>query len=283
MAEALGLDDLRVAALTGLGVARTTLGDQAGLEDLERSIELAGAVGPLEVARSEFNLGAVLANLGDLAGAFEHQAVGAAAAARVGEPAMVRWFESEALFERYWRGEWDAALVAADRLRERVDADTGDWALHACGLIRTEILLARGDLAGALDESEALLEFSRAAKAPQALLPALAIEARVRVALGDEPGAGALLDELFAAWPGSSLLPGFWTADAAAAAAALDRAEEAAAIAERASPRTRWVEAALAFLHGDYDAAADSYAAIGSVPDEAYARRRAAATEGASA
>src|SRR5204862_530468 len=77
------------------------------------------------IARSHFNLGSTYANLGDLSRASEHYARGAEAARRSGEPSVVRWFEAEALYELYWRGDWDGALAAAAELTEGIAADSG--------------------------------------------------------------------------------------------------------------------------------------------------------------
>jgi hypothetical protein len=57
---------------------------------------------------------------------------------------------------------------------------------------------------------------------------------------------------------------------------ALGRSEELEAVAERASASTRWLDAARAYAAGAFEEAADIYAEIGSAPDEAYARLRAA-------
>ena len=57
--------------------------------------------------------------------------------------------------------------------------------------------------------------------------------------------------------------------------AALDRGEELLSATETAPP-TRWIEAARLYAGGDFAAAAEVYAQIGSLLDEADARLRAA-------
>ncbi len=152
------------------------------------------------VARSHFNLGSTYANIGDLGRAFHHYALGAEAARRFGEPSVERWFEAEALYERYWRGDWDRALADAAALTAEVGADSGNWALLDAALVRGAILLARGNVDTAAVEADLALGFARAVDVPQALLPALPSAARVALAAGDTDAARALLHELLEAW-----------------------------------------------------------------------------------
>jgi hypothetical protein len=56
----------------------------------------------------------------------------------------------------------------------------------------------------------------------------------------------------------------------------LNRAEELVAATERLASTTLWLDAALAYVGRDFVGGADVYARIGSLPDEAYARLRAA-------
>ena len=56
----------------------------------------------------------------------------------------------------------------------------------------------------------------------------------------------------------------------------LARTDEMQEWLQRSAARTPWLKAAALILDGELEQAADVYAAIGSVPDEAYARLRAA-------
>ena len=69
-----------------------------------------------------------------------------------------------------------------------------------------------------------------------------------------------------------------WLAYALPAIIALGRGDELSEVAKRAPVKTRWLEAALALTTGDPREAARIYAQIGSLPDEAHARLRAAET-----
>ena len=93
---------------------------------------------------------------------------------------------------------------------------------------------------------------------------------------GSTTDAGPLVAELLDRWrenPVTFASP--WLAYAAPSIFALGRAEHLAKTAKLAPMRTRWLDAALA-LAGNPAEAARIYAQIGSLPDEAHARLRAA-------
>jgi class 3 adenylate cyclase/tetratricopeptide (TPR) repeat protein len=274
MAETLGLDELKAFTLTAVGVAKTSIGDERGLQDLAESLDLAVRNGaPDHVVRSHFNLGSTYANLGDLERAFEHYTEGSDLANRLGDPRPIRWFAAEALYERWWRGDWDDALAASRALREELGDDAG-WVALDAGIVCAAILTARGLLDDARDEVERALDFARAAESPQALVPALASAARLSFAAGDEAGARERLLELLESWRESSFMPGFWVADVAVVAAGLGEDAAFADAAEHVRAPTRWLDAATAYVQGRFDDAADLYERIGSRPDEAHARLR---------
>ena len=67
-----------------------------------------------------------------------------------------------------------------------------------------------------------------------------------------------------------------WPVDLAIVLAELGRGQELVKLAARSRPPTVWLDAAAAFAAGEFQRAADRYAAIGSLPDEAFARLQAA-------
>jgi hypothetical protein len=132
---------------------------------------------------------------------------------------------------------------------------------------------------GALDDATRALDFARAAEDPQMLDPALAFAAHAEVVIGSPDAGVGHAAELLASWrsrPGTHPVSA-WVVDLAYALHAAGRSEELLAPAAAASVRTRWLDAVAAFAAGDFDAAADLFAAIGSRPDEAFARLRAGA------
>jgi tetratricopeptide (TPR) repeat protein len=112
------------------------------------------------------------------------------------------------------------------------------------------------------------------------LYPGLAFAARAARATGRSDDAIVLIDELLGLWRDrpqtvlQSHLQSF--ADAAEVLSALDRGAELDALGADAWVQTRWIEAAGAYVRGDFQLAADIYEEAGSLPDEAYARLRAA-------
>src|SRR5262249_24949380 len=61
MSDELGLAELQAHALTNLGMSRAQIGDRGGLDDLEKSIEIADAINSIESARGYGNLASTLA------------------------------------------------------------------------------------------------------------------------------------------------------------------------------------------------------------------------------
>ncbi len=273
MAEELGLDELRAHALDNIGVARAGIGDRGGIADLERSIEIAVALGSPEAIRGYVNLGTTVAEIGNLQRAFDLYAEGRAAAERLGDADRIRWFESERLYELYWRGRWDEAADLADRLIAETDA-AAQTTVTDYRLVRGRIRLARGDPGGAREDARWVLDLSRGASYPQELYPALAFAARAQLACGDVQEAGRLAQEQLRLWSasGGETPASFWSADLAWVVRALGRESDLLTAAESVRAPTRWLDAARAVAEGKLAAAADVYAEIGSKPDEAVAR-----------
>jgi hypothetical protein len=107
------------------------------------------------------------------------------------------------------------------------------------------------------------------------LVPALSLQARVLESAGRREEAAAVAHDLLTVWP-QRCPTSYWVADLAFTLRELGRSavlDEAAAAAPAAS---RWLEAASAVSAGELATAADVYAGIGSLPDEAMARLAAA-------
>jgi hypothetical protein len=148
-------------------------------------------------------------------------------------------------------------------------------------LVSGWIALARGDVDAAVANADRADAFSSHADDPQNLYPALAFSARALLAAGQKDNASRALDVLLSSMRQMPSLPSFWVLDLVVALDALGRADELIEVAGT-SPRTRWLDAALAYARGDAAGAATICAAIGTRPDEAYARLIAAerATDG---
>ena len=278
MAEELGLDDLRAHVLNSIGVARAMMGDRGGLVDLERSIGISRELKSAGVVRGLNNLASTLVTLGELDRALHLYAEARTEARRFGLAAPLRWLLAEQSEDHYWFGEWDEALeLVTDLIREAEDGPRHLREVDA-RIVRALIRLARGDATGADDDSDRALEFAREAEDPQILFPALATRAFALDQLGRLDRADGLVEELMRRWRESPATPGSsWLAIAAAAAIDCRREADLVEAGATAHVQTKWLEAATTFATGDAAGAARLYAEIGSQPDEAYARMRAAA------
>jgi class 3 adenylate cyclase/tetratricopeptide (TPR) repeat protein len=278
IAESLGLQELSAWALAIVGEARWHLGDRGGEADLERSIALSDAINSPRSVYSYGNLADLVGSMGDLERSFELQKAARRRAERYGLTSFMRWLQVEQVGEEYWRGRWDAALARADAFLAEVEAGAPHFMWGSCRVFRGWIRLGRGETDGALEDSEHALEFARAAKDLQILYPALAFRARVLVAGVEREKAAACADELLALWRERRdvSLAFHWILDLAYAVDRLGRGVELRETAALARTRTRWLEAATAYASGRFLDAAQIMASIGSRPDEALARLRAA-------
>jgi len=145
-----------------------------------------------------------------------------------------------------------------------------------CRIIRGTIQLARANAEAAFADARRATDAARGTRDPQTFNPARAFEARASLAVGDHERANALADELLDAWGSGGVPPGHESVDGVWAFSELGRGREFAEALDRARAQTPWHEAARLVVAGDPAGAADVYAEIGSVPDEAYARLRAA-------
>jgi tetratricopeptide (TPR) repeat protein len=274
-----GNEELRASVLNDIGIARMYAGDASGLADLERSLEIAVAINSVEAIRAYGNLASMLADLGKLERRNEMVAKGRAAAERFGVGERIRWLAAESVLELYWNGSWDEAHVRLDELVGDFEK-TLFWMELPCRVQRGRIRLARGDDAGARADAGRAIERGRSAKDPQVLWPALAFGARALVAVDPEE-ARLLSQEVLSAWRAkkfSSSGASEWLSDIAVALGVLGMEAELIEAAPLVPLSTPWLAAARSYATGDFYDAAKTYAEIGTLPEEAYARMRAAET-----
>jgi class 3 adenylate cyclase/tetratricopeptide (TPR) repeat protein len=271
-AQELGLDDLQAEALDSIGVARFAGGDPGGVEDLERALSISRELGSPEIVRSLKFVAGTRVLLGELERSYALFAEGLQAAERFGDAYNIRWLRAIGVMEHYWSGRWDDAVRDADTfVAQSVLAP--HYMEATCRRVRGQIRLARGDVDGALDDGQEALASDRRARDPWFLNASLAFCARVLAAAGRTDEASQLADELLEIWRTGERVASFEAGDLAAVLAALDRERDLRAVRHP----TRWVEAA-ASLADDPRRAAELFGEIGSRPDEAYARLRAAAS-----
>jgi tetratricopeptide (TPR) repeat protein len=278
IADALELRELRVSALTTIGIARSLTGDPGGIDDLRRSVEAAGEIGSPESVRAYYNLGAMLGISGQLLASFAALAEGRRLAQRFGDAAWIAWYDAERLYEHYWRGAWDDALALADRVAGAADAPAS--VEFDASLVRTWIALARGNDEDALASVRRAHALAREAPDPQNLHPALALRARATAELVDTGEAAGYVDELLDDFAQRPTPPGYWVFDLAVASRRIGRGADALEPIRSSAPETRWLQAANAIVRGELANAAKLFAAIGAEPEEAYCRLAAASDAG---
>jgi len=278
MADAFGLERQRSQVLNLIGLARILSGDHAGVADQERAVAVAQRANLPEGAAAAGNLAETLIVLGDLARGFELQAEARKLAERFGSVIDQRWLQVSLAWQHYLEGHWEAALTEADQFLAAVAAGSPHFAETACRQLRGVVRLARGDLPGALADATRAVELAVQRDEPELLLPALVLHAHALLAGGRVEEAGARADEVAAtlAERGAQAASPYWPGELAVVLLDLGRAAELVELAATVASPTPWLLAAAAMAAGDFEGAADRYAELGSLPDEASARLRAA-------
>jgi class 3 adenylate cyclase/tetratricopeptide (TPR) repeat protein len=275
MAEDLELDDLRAHTLVTVGTSRALSGELGGVTDLERAIALAREANSPQSSRGLNNLATVTAHLGRLPQAFELYEEARKEARRFGHGIALRWLETERVAELYWRGLWDEALERT----EVVWDGEGEIALQEIDMliVRAKIRFARADVDAAVRDVGKALDVAHEADDVQSLFPALAASAHIALAAGKPSEAGELVNALLAHWDRvGPVLPSWWLADLASAMEGLGRGAEIELVHDRVAVATLWFDAAVSAAGGAWLRAASLFAQIGSAPDEAFSRLRAA-------
>lgn len=273
MAAELGLDELRVNALTNLGPARNQLGYyDAAVADLEHAIAVGTKLGSAEVIRAYVNLASVRAGQGDMREARRLHEEGFELANRVGHGPSLRFLRAELADDAWFLGDWEPLVRTADEYEAEAAGGTPHYLLGTLLGRRGFVRIARGDLEGGIADSERSLELARDAKDPQALAPALGTSAYALFIGERRQEALARVDELLA---DARLLDWALSPPLALAVAGLGRT--AAALAILGDHLTPWHAAFEAVLRGDVVQAADICGESGIRPGEALLRLSAAA------
>jgi hypothetical protein len=146
-----------------------------------------------------------------------------------------------------------------------------------CRALIAAIALARGESDVAWAEMQRAEAAARPTRDPQTVNSALAFKAHVALAVGETTAAGELADELVAAWRSIGIRQPHELSVAPLVFSELGRADEVlAALDAESRAITPWHQAARLLAAGEHVGAADVFAEIGTVPDEAYVRLKAA-------
>ncbi|HSF62166.1 MAG TPA: adenylate/guanylate cyclase domain-containing protein [Gaiellaceae bacterium] len=277
MAEELGLEGIRAHALNNIGTARANAGDRSGLDDLRTSIDISLEHNLPEARRGLNNLASLVFSFGDIRRAEALSRESAEVSERFGIIAAAYWDRAELAFCAYYAGRWDDAMRELNSLIEQSEEETRHYMEASCRDFRSRMSLARGDVGGAVDDVTVMLELAAGIKDPQVLHPARAAAANVFLDAGRREDAASQVDVLLAELQAGDVTDvNFCAPQLAAAMDALGRGQEFLERAPGLGTATPWLEAASCWVRGEFGRAADLFGEIGSLPDEALARLRAA-------
>jgi len=274
IAEQLGLESLRAHCLSSIGVARVCSADVEGLVDIERAYAIALAARDGWAAwRARVNLAdCLLWQVGDAARAFAQRRELEPLMVAAGSWPVTRWNQSYDAWESYWRGAWGETLRICDDFIEQVEAGFPHPIASELYSLRALIRVTRDDEA-ALDDARAAVTCARRVQDPRVVYPAIAFNAQVAAELGGHGEAKRLMDELLCE-KGPEPFPSY-VVPLALSAHRCGRADDVLVRLEELAP-TPWRDAAAALLRGAHVEAAERFATIGVLPEEAHARLLAA-------
>ncbi len=270
LAERLGLDEIRIHALTTIGSAKEFLGDLTGRDDLREAIAIArdidspllpGALNNLSVPLDAFDIRESRALEIE---ALEH-------AERYGDHEIARFLHGNLVVMDWLVGRWDDALERADHLIEECEAGSPHILEGPTRLIRACIDLARGDRHRAVPDLERALMLARAGRADaQSLVPALVRNAWGRLRIGDVDTARSLFTEALPLLEEDPFARPWLLPEVALELGETERVR--AALTQL--PVSPGRAALLAVLDGDFAEAARLHAEVGSLIFEAEASLR---------
>jgi class 3 adenylate cyclase/tetratricopeptide (TPR) repeat protein len=254
LAEQLGRDDMRAHALNSIGLARISIGELDGLDEVETSRELARRVGGPEYLRACGNLASVLVALGQLQRSAElhHEALGIASEIGYEEP--TRWLSAEIAIDHEIAGEWEEARIMVDQIIPGYE-ESPFWIEPQARVCRARMLIADGQIAQAVADSDRAVERAREGRSFQSLCDPLSFRARLHAELGELDAAEPLLADLLDTWTkarsyylGPWVLEAWYTAWHIGDEARLDNAISA-------MPPNPWLAAGASLIRRDFAAA----------------------------
>jgi tetratricopeptide (TPR) repeat protein len=273
--EELGRPELRARLFSVIGTCRVALGDDDGIYDERRAIEIARTGRAIfELDRAMNNHQGSLVQLGRLKELDDNLEEWRRTFEEVrGNRA---WLLAAEASGDFIAGRWDDALEHTERFLAEFGQGTTHYVESTIRPIRASIELARDQTAEARAEVERAVAVAERSGDPQILGWSLSARACVLLAEGQAEEASADLDEMLSI--GERIAPGLNEAAAlpvfAWLAVDLGRGQEAEPVIA-ASRHTPWAAVARAILSGESATAADLLSELGHRPAEAYACLRA--------
>jgi class 3 adenylate cyclase/tetratricopeptide (TPR) repeat protein len=185
MAESLGLDDLRVHALTTIGSAKEYLGDTTGRRDLERAVEVGRLANSPMVAGALNNLTVFLDTV-DMQYVDELNRQAQREAERFGDATLLRFLRGNSIASLWILGKWDEAMSIADDFIAECEQGSPNILEGPARLFRGYMTLARGRVEAAFSDFRRGLELAREAFSSdrEILVPALVRNAWAHLQVG---------------------------------------------------------------------------------------------------
>jgi len=268
VAEELDIDEIRVHALTNIGVSRVGSGDPAGVGDVERALEIGRTTNSPDTPRTMNSLAACFSILGEPRRGYPLIREALLRARELGNTPVARFTMGLIPGIDFDEGSWDEALGQLDAFITEAEEAVGHALEGTSRWYRARIRFARGDLQGATEDAERGLVAGRRAGDPQVLIPALSFMAWLKVRTGSQPEADQLLDEVTDVAMRSSE---YVTVERALTLVALRRMPDLERIVEAVGP-TRWRELFSLIATGKFGNAAEVAEQTGKLPDAALLR-----------
>jgi tetratricopeptide (TPR) repeat protein len=268
MAEQIGDASVAARALNTIGLARVHEGDEDGIRDLERSVEVSLGSNAAGVAGSALNnLASALSTVGRLSEGLARLHEARAIYERHGSSASLIWNDAGQVEYLDVLGDLEGVLAGVERFLSHPDAEHRYTIPSILGA-RARALLARGEVGPALADAERALELLRErGHDSQMSGGVLTTAARCARAAGHDEQADEHLAEALE-W--SRLATEEAIHDLPLHLAELGRGEEYLTLIEGV-PGYLWQRAGRAAVEGDFGAAAEIYGRIGARFVEAWA------------
>ena len=273
MATELGLDEVRVHAMTTIGGARFFLGDPGGEEVLREALDI-GLATNLRIAGTVLNNLSVMASITDTRRSMALLVESRDFGERMGDREQVRFTEGNLVHDIWATGRWDEALTSAGSFIAACESGSPHVLEYFVREVRGMLLFARGEVEAALGDFWRARELEDE-RGEQGRREPSSVSACASMLLGRPDEARAYAQEFAVSLGGTGDLFQSRHAWTALFAEELGIAPLLRKFGDASLPG-RLRDGALAALDGDLRRAADVFDAAGFLPGAAHARTLAA-------
>ncbi len=264
LADRAGLHAGRAHLLMVHGIAKSSLGDPGGADDLNTAAEVLIHHPDHRTIDVYGNLADALRGLGDMPRADAAYETGAEWSRRMADSGSIDWISLEQAYQAYHAGDWDTA----EGLIGDVLHPDNDFSVAQIQTVRGRISLARGGIREAFADAASLQELAAAVSNDEFLYYGLALRARCHAAEGEDTEALATCERFLTRWQDTDGIANraielCEITTTLAIHSRHERIREAGLLLPNAS---RWRGAILQVADQSYADAAAAYERIGSQP-----------------